>query len=84
MKFYTSDLVDAGLITIGTGLAISDIHQILSIVLLIFNITWILFKFIIKFLKYISNDGKLSEEELDDLMKDVEENLDKKEDDKNE
>ena len=82
MKFGTTDLIDAGLITLGTGIALSDIHQILSIIILVLNAMWILLKFILKFFKYYSNDGKIDKEELDDLLDDVNKNI--KEDDKDE
>lgn len=82
MKFGTTDLIDAGLITLGTGIALSDIHQILSIIILVLNAMWILLKFILKFFKYYSNDGKIDKEELDDLLDDV--NKIQKEDDKDE
>ena len=82
MKFGTTDLVDAGLITLGTGIALSDLHQILSIVILVLNAMWILLKFILKFFKYYSNDGKIDKEELDDLLDDV--NKIQKEDDMDE
>lgn len=71
MKWNFTDTIDAVLISLGISLSISDIHQILSIILIVFNLVWLTLKFIIKFFKYYSNDGKLDHEEIDDLLNDV-------------
>lgn len=81
MKWNFTDTIDAVLISLGISLSISDIHQILSIILIVFNLVWLALKFIIKFFKYYSNDGKLDQEEKEDLLNDVDEII--KEGDKN-
>lgn len=43
-----SNYVDAFLITLGTGFGIAEIETILGIVLLVFDIIWILSKCIVK------------------------------------
>lgn len=67
-----SDFVDYTLIATGTTISLIDIQTIMSIVLLSFNILWLMFKFIVK-LKEKLNDGKLTKEELNELENDVEE-----------
>ena len=70
MKFNVSDAVDGGLI--GTGLVISlqDLQSILSIIILIVDVLWIVFKLIYKLIKYYK-DGVLSDEEKKDLMNEI-------------
>ena len=65
------DYIDGGLIFTGIGVSLIDIQNILAIVLLIFEISWLILKFIIKLFKYLS-DGKLTEEEIKDLDNDME------------
>ena len=71
MKWSFTDTIDAVLISLGISLSISDIHQILSIILIVFNLVWLTLKFLLKLFKYYSNDGKLDQEEIDDLLDDV-------------
>ena len=70
MKFNVLDAVDGGLI--GTGLVISlqDLQSILSIIILIVDVLWIVFKLIYKLIKYYK-DGVLSDEEKKDLMNEI-------------
>ena len=67
-----SDFVDYTLIATGTTISLIDIQTIMSIVLLSFNILWLMVKFVIK-LKEKLNDGKLTKEEITELENDVEE-----------
>ena len=64
--FDKTDLIDGGLICTGLGISLVDIQNILSIIILVIDILWILLKFIIKIFRYIK-DGKLTDEELQDL-----------------
>lgn len=68
--FNKTDLIDGGLICTGLGISLVDLQNVLSIIILIIDILWILFKFMIKFFRYIK-DGKLTDDELQDLEKDV-------------
>ena len=68
--FDKTDLIDGGLICTGLGISLVDLQNILSIIILVIDILWILIKVTIKFCKYIS-DGKLTDEELQDLENDV-------------
>lgn len=68
--FNKTDLIDGGLICTGLGISLADLQNVLSIIILIIDILWILFKFMIKFFRYIK-DGKLTDEELQDLENDV-------------
>ena len=68
--FNKTDLIDGGLICTGLGISLVDLQNVLSIIILIIDILWILFKFMIKFFRYIK-DGKLDDEELQDLENDV-------------
>ena len=60
------------LITSGIGVSLVDIQNILSIILLCFNILWIIYKIIMKIIKY-SKDGELSKEEIEDIESDISE-----------
>lgn len=71
MKINAVDVIDSALITMGVSVSLTDIHQILSIILLIFNAIWIIVKVIVKCFKYYNNDGKLDDAEVDDIMKDL-------------
>lgn len=71
MKVNAVDVVDSALITMGVGVSLADIHQILSIILLIFNAIWIIVKVIVKVYKYYNNDGKLDDAEVNDIMNDL-------------
>ena len=80
--FNKTDLIDGGLICTGLGISLVDLQNVLSIIILIIDILWILFKFMIKFFRYIK-DGKLDDDELQDLENDVNK-ITGKEDDPNE
>ena len=60
------------LITSGIGVSLVDIQNILSIILLCFNILWIIYKIFMKIIKY-SKDGELSKEEIEDIESDISE-----------
>lgn len=62
------DLVETSFLSLGVLVAISDIREILSIILLIVNGVWLICKFLIKFINYCK-DGKLTDEEIEDLKK---------------
>ena len=74
-------------VSIGTGITISllDIQQILSIILLVFNVLWILVKFGVKIYEHIKNknvDGVVqtieeTKNELEQLSDDVKDSKDK-------
>lgn len=69
-----TDLVDGGLILSGLGISLSDLQNILSIIILILDMCWIVFKIIHKIypkLQEYLKDHKLSKEEIDDLKNDV-------------
>lgn len=70
------DAVEDMVILSGIGVSLVDIQTVMSIVLLTFNILWLVMKFTLKLFRYL-RDGKLSDEELDDLTNDAEE-IDKK------
>lgn len=66
-----TEVVEDSAIVGGVIVSLQDIQSVLSICLLIFNIAWLLGKFVYKFIRYMK-DGKLSEEEKADLKKDAE------------
>lgn len=65
-----TDIVDGSLILTGLGISLVDLQNILSIIILIIDLLWILMKFIVKFFKYIG-DGKLTDDEIEDLENDL-------------
>ena len=71
MTSKTSEIVEDVTIASGIGLSLMDIQRILSIVLLAFNIIWIITKIIIKLIKYYRNDGKIDKEEAEDILNDI-------------
>ena len=71
MKFQTTDIIDGCLILGSSAWALSDIREVLSIVILGLNFLWIIMKFIVKFFAYYSNDGKIDEDEAKDLLNDI-------------
>lgn len=77
-----TDAVEDMIILSGIGISLVDIQTIMSIVLLTFNIIWLLVKLGIKFYRYLK-DGKLTKEEIDDLTNDID-NIKKIGGDKNE
>lgn len=72
-------------IVIASGITVSlvDIQTVMSIILLSFNIIWLCAKLIIKLCRYLK-DRKLDKAEIDDLMEDVYEIIDKVGDNKDE
>ena len=77
--FDKTDLIDGGLICTGLGISLVDIQNILSIIILVIDILWILLKFTIKFFRYIK-DGKLTDEELQDLENELNKIVNKEDD----
>ena len=71
MRDYNANII---LSTIGTGLGISiiELQNILGLILTAINLFILLLSLILKLIKYIKNDGKLDNEEIDDLTKDIE------------
>ena len=65
-----TEVVEDVIIASGVGVSIIDIQNILSIVLLCFNILWIVAKVIIKLIKYY-RDGKLDDAEAADIKHDI-------------
>lgn len=57
-------------LTAGVVLAVSDVKDILCIILLIIDGLWLLLKFIFKLFKY-AKDGEFSDEELEDLESEI-------------
>ncbi len=76
MNNVKSDFIDYALICTGTTISLMDIQTILSIVLLTFNVLWLLIKFIVKIKEKLS-DGKLTPEEIKDLDNDFQNIKDK-------
>lgn len=77
------DAVEDMVILSGIGVSLVDIQTVMSIVLLTFNIIWLVMKFVLKLFRYL-RDGKLTNEELDDLTNDGKEIDNKIGGDKNE
>ena len=77
------DAVEDMVILSGIGVSLVDIQTVMSIVLLTFNILWLVMKFTLKLFRYLK-DGKLTDDELDDLTNDAEEIDNKIGGDKNE
>ena len=71
MRDYDANII---LSTIGTGLGISiiELQNILGLILTAINLFILVLSLILKLIKYIKNDGKLDNEEIDDLTKDIE------------
>lgn len=74
-----TDLIDGGLICTGLGISLVDLQNILSIIILIIDILWIALKVTIKLFRYLK-DGKLTDEELQDLENDVNKIIGKEDD----
>lgn len=80
-----TEIVDYVLIGTGVTISLSDIHQILSIIILVFNVLWILTKCVIKIYQKIkekryeeiAEDIKSTADELQELDNSIK---DKKED----
>ena len=71
MHNRTSEVVEDLAISSGIGVSLIDIQSILSIILLTFNVLWLIFKAIRKIVRYYKNDGKLDEEEMADIESDI-------------
>ena len=71
MKDYNANII---LSTIGTGLGISiiELQNILGLIVTVINLFILVLSVVLKLVRYIKNDGKLDEEELSDLTKDIE------------
>lgn len=65
-----TEVIEDVIIASGVGISLMEIQNILSIVLLCFNILWIIVKVIIKVIKYY-RDGKLDDEEAADIHNDI-------------
>lgn len=79
-----SDIIDGGLIITGMGISLSDLQNILSIVILVLDLLWIAFKICRKIfpkLKEYLKDGKLDHDETNDLINDIKEEINKKDGD---
>lgn len=71
MTSKATDIVEDIAIASGISLSLLDIQRILSIVLLVFNIIWIITKILIKVIKYYRNDGKIDKAEAEDILNDI-------------
>ena len=70
MNGKATEVLEDMFIASGIGVSLIDIQNILSIVLLCFNILWIIAKLIIKLIKYY-RDGVLDDEEAADIQHDI-------------
>ena len=79
-----NDLIDGGLILTGMGISLSDLQNILSIIILVLDMCWIIFKILRKIypkLKKYLEDRKLSKDEIEDLKNDIIDEIKKKDGD---
>lgn len=63
------DIIDNSIILTGIGISLIDLQNLLSIIILVIDLLWLGIKYITKFFRYIK-DGKLTDEEKEDLKKD--------------
>ena len=70
MKKYTN-IFENVLISLGISVSLVDIQNVLSIVLLVFELLWVAAKILIKLKSYLK-DGVLDEKEKSDLKEDIE------------
>ena len=77
MKNNSIDVAEDMICVLGISISLVDIQQILSIILLSFNIVWLVVKFLVKFIRYYKNDGKIDNDEWNDLLNDEKEIDDK-------
>ena len=70
MKNGSYEVIEDTVIASGIGVSLADVQNVLSIILLCFNLLWIVFKIIMKIKNYYK-DGVIDKEELDDLQHDV-------------
>ena len=83
-----TSIIEDVLIGVGIAVSISDIQQVLSIILLVFNVCWILFKFGYKIyeriknkqIKEIGDDIKETHDELETLSDSLKDSEQEKED----
>ena len=70
MNDYDANII---LSTIGTGLGISiiELQNILGLILTAINLFILILSLVLKLIKYIKNDGKLDDKEIEDLSKDI-------------
>ena len=70
MNDYNANII---LSTIGTGLGISiiELQNILGLILTAINLFILILSLLLKLIKYIKNDGKLDDKEIEDLSKDI-------------
>ena len=70
MNDYNANII---LSTIGTGLGISiiELQNILGLILTAINLFILILSLVLKLIKYIRNDGKLDDKEIEDLSKDI-------------
>lgn len=73
MKYHNTDIVEDLTIALGISISLADIQQILSIILLTFNIVWLVLKLSIKIYRYYKNDGKIDKNEWEDILNDEKE-----------
>ena len=71
MKKYTN-IFENVLISLGISVSLVDIQNVLSIVLLVFELLWVTAKIIIKLKSYLK-DGVLDEKEKEDLKCSIDE-----------
>ena len=83
-----SNIIEDVLIATGLTIALTDIHQILSIIILVFNVCWILWKCGYGIYKHVKNKNLDEvEKQLEDAKNELEEldsKLPKKDDSKDE
>lgn len=70
MSMKVVDVIEYAFLSVGLAVSLSDIKEVLCIILLVFDALWLIMKFVLKFFKY-AKDGELTEEEIDDLMDDI-------------
>ena len=75
MKKYTN-IFENVLISLGISVSLVDIQNVLSIILLVFELLWVSAKIIIKLKSYLK-DGVLDDKEKEDLLGDLNELGDK-------
>lgn len=77
MKLTNVDITEDMICVLGISISLTDLRNILSIILLSFNIVWLVVKFLVKFVRYYKNDGKIDNDEWNDLLNDEKEIDDK-------
>lgn len=70
----TKSLIDDVLIVCGISVSLLDIQQTLSIVLLVFNVLWIIWKFIYRVYTHIKNNQI---DEIENDIKDAKDEIEK-------